>query len=121
MYLITLHNLIQIDIASDASSGLVTLGERIWRNLMVLNICSKTRKTPGHGASGAYTRKFSHRCEEEASPKTEATALAAGLASAIKLMNAKAAAHSVVRSDREHKDGDDDDGDGDDADGSGAN
>jgi hypothetical protein len=48
-------------------------------------------------------------------------ALEAGHASAIKLMNAKAAPHSVVASGREHKDDDDDDEDGDDADGSGAN
>jgi hypothetical protein len=88
---------------------------------MVLNISSKTRKILSHGASGAITKKFSNRSEEEASPKTKAEALAAGHASAIKLKNAKAAAHSVVRSDREHKDGDDDDGDVDDADGSGAN
>jgi uncharacterized membrane protein len=88
---------------------------------MVLNICPKTRKIPCHGATGANKRKFSNRREEEASPKTEAPALAAGHASAVKLKNAKAAPHSVVRSGREHKDGDDDDGDGDDAAGSGAN
>jgi len=88
---------------------------------MVFDTCCKTRKIPSHGANGANTRKFSHWCREEASPKTEATALAAGHASAIKLPNAKAEAHSVVGNDREHKDGGDDDGDGDDADGSGAN
>jgi hypothetical protein len=85
-----------------------------------LNTCCKTRKIPSHGPNGAYTRKFSHRCKEDASPKTEATALAAGHASAIKLTNAKVEAHSVVRNDREHEDGDDDEY-GDDADGSGVN
>ncbi|CAM6069274.1 unnamed protein product [Sphagnum tenellum] len=51
----------------------------------------------------------------------ERRALVAGHESANKLKNAKAAAHSVVASAREHKDDVDDDADQDDTDGSGAN
>ncbi len=116
-----LLNLLDIDVASAASSGLVEL-LRIWRNLRVVNNFFKIWKIPNNGATGAYRRKDANLLDKELS-KVEAIALEAGHASAIKLKNAKAAPQSVVASAREHKDDDDDDddADGDDADGSGAN
>jgi hypothetical protein len=116
----TLLNLLDIDVASAASSGLVEL-LRIWRNLRVVYKFLKIKKNPSNGAGGANRRKLIDLSTKESSPESEPKALEAGHASAIKLKNAKAAPHSVVASAREHKDDDDEDADGDDADGSGAN
>jgi hypothetical protein len=116
----TLLNLLDIDVASAASSGLVEL-LRIWRNLRVVNKFLKIAKIPNNGASGENRSKEIDLSSKEGSRQSEAYALEAGHASAIKLKNAKAAPHSVVASAREHKDDDDEDADGDDADGSGAN
>ncbi len=52
----TLLNLLDVDVASAASSGLVEL-LRIWRNLRVVNKFSKISKFPNNGATGANTRK----------------------------------------------------------------
>jgi hypothetical protein len=117
----TLLSLVDIDMVSGPSSGLVEL-LRIWRNLKVVNICSKIRPITNNGATGAITTKVINLLLKECpSDDNDVAALEAGHASAIKLKNAKAAPHSVVASAREHKDDDDDDADGDDADGSGAN
>jgi hypothetical protein len=118
----TLLNLLDIDMVSGPSSGLVEF-LRIWRNLKVLNIRRKISPIPNNGATGPSIKKATNLLLKECpSDHTEAAALEAGHASAIKLKNAKAAPHSVVASAREHEDDDDDDdADGDDADGSGAN
>ncbi len=120
----TLLSLVDIDMVSGPSSELVEL-LRIWRNLKVVNICSKIRPITNNGATGAITMKVINLLLKECPlDDNEVAALEAGHASAIKLKNAKAAPHSVVASAREHKDDDDDDdddADGDDADGSGAN
>jgi hypothetical protein len=118
----TLLNLLDIDMVSDPSSGLVEL-LRNWRNLQVVNIRSKIQRIPTNGSNGASATKAINLFVKECpSDETDVAALEAGHASAIKLKNAKAAPHSVVASAREHEDDDDDDdADGDDADGSGAN
>ncbi len=117
----TLLNLLDIDMVSGPSSGLVEL-PRIWRNLKVMNILSKIQPIPNNGATGAITTKINNLwLKEYPLDDNEVYALEAGHASAIKLKNAKAAPHSVVASAREHKDDDDDDADGGAADGSGAN
>jgi len=117
----TLLNLLDIDMVSGPTSGLVEL-RRIWRNLQVKNICLKIRKVPAPTGTGAITTKITNLgIKEYPSDETEVSALDAAHASAIKMKNAKAAPHRVVVSGREHKDDEDDDADGDDADGSGAN
>ncbi len=117
----TLLNLLDIDMVSGPSSRLVEF-LRIWRNLKVLNIRPKIIPIPHDGAIGPIRKKACNLFIKECpSDHTEAAALEAGHASAIKLKNAKAAPHSVVASAREHEGDDDDDADGDDADGSGAN
>jgi hypothetical protein len=117
----TLLNLLDIDMVSGPSSGLVEL-LRIWRNLKVVYVCSKILPIKAIGATGALKRKNINLLDKGCpSDNNEVAALEAGHASAIKLKNAKAAPHSVVASAREHEDDEDDDADGDDADGSGAN
>jgi len=117
----TLLNLLDIDMVSGPSSGLVEF-LRIWRNLKVLNIRRKISPIPNNGATGPSIKKATNLLLKECPPdQNEVAALEAGHASAIKLKNAKAAPHSVVASAREHEGDDDDDADGDDADGSGAN
>jgi hypothetical protein len=87
----TLLNLLDIDMVSGPSSGLVEL-LRIWRNLKVANICLKMTPIPHNGATGAIIRKVNNLLlKEYTSDDDEAYALAAGHASAIKLKNAKAA------------------------------
>ncbi len=87
-----------------------------------MNFFWKIWESPTNGATGPHASKAVNQWRKEP-PESEAAALEAGHASAVKLKNAKAAPHSVVASAREHKDDDDDDddADGDDADGSGAN
>jgi hypothetical protein len=117
----TLLNLLDINMVSGPSSGLVEL-PRIWRNLKVTNIWSKVRTSPAPGTTGAIiTKNANLSVKEYLWDDNELIALDAGHTSAIKLKNAKAALHSVVASGRGHKDDEDDDADGEDADGSGAN
>jgi hypothetical protein len=55
----TLLNLLDIDMVSGPSSGLVEL-PRIWRNLEVMNILSKIQPIPNNGANGAITTKINN-------------------------------------------------------------
>jgi hypothetical protein len=114
-----LLNLLNIDVVSAASSGLIEL-VTIWRNLRAMDKYRKTSQIPDNGVTVATKKKLNNPIPEEP-PFNEICALWSGHRSAIKLKNAKAEPHRVFAIAREHKDDDDDDADGDDADGSGAN
>jgi hypothetical protein len=114
-----LLNLLNIDVASAASSVLIDL-VTIWRNLRVLKKFAETALIAFNGRIGANTKNIINWIRKFC-PSIDMFVLALGQRSAIKLNNAKAEPHRVFARAREHKDDDDDDADGDDADGSGAN